>query len=70
MVKAMMIAAFALATAGAMPALAQMGTTSDSSQGSKMAAMKKCQAMPSAKMMKNKTCMKMAKMHPEMNTGM
>ncbi len=33
---------------------------------SQMASMKRCQAMSQARMMKNKTCMSMMKMHPEM----
>ena len=36
---------------------------------SQMATMKKCQAMSSDKMMKNKKCTSMAKMHPEMMQG-
>lgn len=36
---------------------------------SQMAAMKKCQAMSSDMMMKNKKCASMAKMHPEMMQG-
>ena len=108
MTKTMMMAAFALATAGAMPATAQTtmpsttsgqtgttGTTGtmDTQDGmqtgrtgtmsgngmngmdhgmnassspkktkAQMASWKKCQAMPEAKMMKNKSCMKMSKM--------
>lgn len=33
---------------------------------SQMASMKRCQAMGQARMMKNKTCMSMMKMHPDM----
>ena len=87
--KTLMTAAFALAAAGTVPALAQSttagapdptrntstqnpgmsvtpGSTTESTMPtmtkSQTAAWKKCQAMPEAKMMKNKSCMKMSKM--------
>ena len=44
-------------------------TSSGTMSKSQMAAMKKCQAMSSDMMMKNKKCMSMAKMHPEMMQG-
>jgi hypothetical protein len=57
---------------GSMPASGDTGSSSMSSSGmtkSQMATMKKCQAMSSDMMMKNKKCASMAKMHPEMMQG-
>lgn len=60
---------------GTTPGGAMGGSMTDGSMApahpmtkAQMASMKKCQAMPSAKMMKNKACMKMQSMHPEMTT--
>lgn len=74
----MLIATAAAALAAGSPAVAQMQSDSMSSgkmmSGKKMSAadkkmMTKCQGMSHDMMMKNKGCMKMMKMHPDMMKG-
>ncbi len=72
-----LIAASAFAVSLAAPAMAQDNMSSGamaSSSSMKMSPMmmkkmNKCKAMSHDMMMKNASCMKMAKMHPEMMSG-
>ncbi|MCE7796008.1 hypothetical protein LWE61_05460 [Sphingobium sufflavum] len=72
-----LVAISALSITAATPALAQDAMMQGGMKSDKMMKMstadmkmmKKCQAMPHEKMMKNAGCMKMSKMHPDMMKG-